>query len=76
MCGHCLLCFNCCYISLLKLQHLFQLQRDADVERKIQDFVVTEGGIICQLSQKILDAVIVKIRKIPKRGQPREVLPN
>ena len=73
MCGHCLLCFNYCYISL---QHLFQLQRDADVDRKIQDFVVTEGGIICQLSQKILDAVIVKIRKIPKRGQPREVLPN
>ena len=55
---------------------MFQLQRDADVDRKIQDFVVTEGGIICQLSQKILDAVIVKIRKIPKRGQPREVLPN
>ena len=76
MCGHCLLCFNYCYISLLKLPHLFQLQRDADVDRKIQDFVVTEGGIICQLSQKILDAVIVKIRKIPKRGQPREVLPN
>ena len=31
-----------------------------DVDRKIQDFVVTEGGtIICQLPQKKLDAVIV-----------------
>ena len=39
-------------ILLLKLQHLFLLQRDANVDRKIQDLVVTEGGIICQLPQK------------------------
>ena len=38
---------------------MFLLQRDADVDRKIQDFVVTKGGIICQLPQKKIDAVIV-----------------
>ena len=38
---------------------MFLLQRDADVDRKIQDFVVTEGDIICQLPQKKIDAVIV-----------------
>ena len=41
------------------LQHFFLLQRDADVDKKIQDFVVTEGGIICQLPQKNIDVVIV-----------------
>ncbi|CAH3014774.1 unnamed protein product, partial [Porites evermanni] len=35
------------------------VERDADVDRKIQDFVVTKGGIICQLPQKKIDAVIV-----------------
>ena len=38
---------------------MFLLQRDADVDRKIQDFVVTKGGIICQFSQKKIDAVII-----------------
>ena len=38
---------------------MFLLQRDADVDRKIQDFVVTKGGIICELAQKKIDAVIV-----------------
>ena len=38
---------------------MFLLQRDADVDGKIQDFVVKEGGIICQLPQKKIDAVIV-----------------
>lgn len=39
---------------------MFLLQRDADVDRKIQDFVVTEGGIICHLPQKkSFDTVIV-----------------
>ena len=47
------------FLSFLKLQHLFLLQRDADVDRKIQDFVVTKGGIICQFPQKKIDAVIV-----------------
>ena len=47
------------FLSFLKLQHLFLLQRDADVDRKIQDFVVTKGGIICQFSQKKIDAVII-----------------
>ena len=46
-------------IIFLKLEHLFSLQRDADVDRKIQDFVVTKEGIICQLPQKKIDAVIV-----------------
>ncbi|CAH3194210.1 unnamed protein product, partial [Porites evermanni] len=35
------------------------VERDADVDRKIQDFVVTKGGIICQFPQKKIDAVIV-----------------
>ena len=47
------------FLSFLKLQHLFLLQRDADVDRKIQDFVVTKGGIICQFPQKKIDAVII-----------------
>ena len=47
------------FLSFLKLRHLFLLQRDADVYRKIQDFVLTKGGIICQLPQKKLDAVII-----------------
>ena len=38
---------------------MFLLQRDADVDRKIQDFVVTKGGIICQFPQKKIDAVII-----------------
>ena len=38
---------------------MFLLQRDVDVDRKIQDFVVTEEGIICQLPQKKIDGVIV-----------------
>ena len=38
---------------------MFLLQRDADVDRKIQDFVLTKGGIICQFPQKKIDAVIV-----------------
>ena len=38
---------------------MFLLQWDADVDRKIQDFVVKKGGIICQLPQKKIDAVIV-----------------
>ena len=46
-------------IIFLKLEHLFLLQRGADVDRKIQDFVVTKGGIICQLPQEKMDAVIV-----------------
>ena len=45
------------FFSFLKL-HLFLLQRDADVDRKIQDFVVTKGGVTCQLPQKNVDAVI------------------
>jgi len=45
-------------LSFVKLQHLFLLQRDADVDRKIQDFVVTKGGVICQLPQKKIDVVI------------------
>ena len=66
----------CVLIIVIIISKISTFVLIADVDRKIQDFVVTEGGIICQLSQKILDAVIVKIRKIPKRGQPREVLPN
>ena len=46
-------------LSFLKLQYLFLLQRDADVDRKIQDSVVTEGGIICQLPRKKIETVIV-----------------
>ena len=45
-------------LSFLKSQHLFLLQRDAVVDRKIQEFVVTKGGVICQLPQKKIDAVI------------------
>ena len=47
------------FLSFLKVQHLFLLQRDVDVDRKIQDFVVTKGGIICQFPQKKIDAVII-----------------
>ena len=38
---------------------MFLLQRDADVDRKIQDFVLTMEDIICRLPQKKIDAVIV-----------------
>ena len=38
---------------------MFLLQRDADVDRKIQDSVVTKGGIICQLPRKKIETVIV-----------------
>ena len=37
---------------------MFLLQRDADVDRKIQDSVVTKGGIICQLPRKKIETVI------------------
>ena len=46
-------------IVISKITRLFLLQRDADVDRKIQDFVVTKGGIICLLPQKKIDAVII-----------------
>ena len=50
---------SCLLLSFLKLQHSFLLQSDANVHRKIQDFVVTEGGITCQFPKKIFDAVIL-----------------
>lgn len=43
----------------LREEFITIVERDADVDRKIQDFVVTKGGIICQFPQKKIDAVII-----------------
>ena len=77
LCGYAKFAMLLFLASFLKLFHLLLLQRDADVDMDIQNYVqpqivivgdlydmdllyiVTEGSIICQLTQlKTLDAVL------------------
>ena len=50
----------CVLIIVIIISKISTFVLIADVDRKVQDFVVTEGGIICHLPQKkSFDTVIV-----------------